>query len=72
MDEILMKLVRIKTDLDELFIVGKNIEFLGNVTEQLNVVIGTLTTAIKLNKQTRCASVKGIKNAANRNIEYDF
>ena len=62
MDEILMKLARIKTDLDELFAVGKNIEFLGNVSEQLNLVIGTLTTAIKLNKQTR-----GGGNAANRN-----
>ena len=62
MDEILMRLARIKTDLDELFAVGKNIEFLGNVSEQLNLVIGTLTTAIKLNKQTR-----GGGNAANRN-----
>jgi len=65
MDEILMKLARIKTDLDELFAVGKNIEFLGNVSEQLNLVIGTLTTAIKLNKQTR-----GGGNAANRNATF--
>ena len=62
MEAILMRLTRIKTDFDELFMEGKNIEFLGNVTEQLNVVIGTLTTAIKLNKQTR-----GGGNAANRN-----
>jgi len=65
MDEILMKLARIKTDLDELFVVGKNIEFLGNVSEQLNLVIGTLNTAIKLNKQTR-----GGGNAANRNATF--
>jgi len=65
MDEILMRLARIKTDLDELFVVGKNIEFLGNVSEQLNLVIGTLTTAIKLNKQTR-----GGGNAANRNATF--
>ena len=65
MDEILMRLARIKTDLDELFAVGKNIEFLGNVSEQLNLVIGTLTTAIKLNKQTR-----GGGNAANRNATF--
>jgi len=65
MDEILMKLARIKTDLDELFAVGKNIEFLGNVSEQLNLVIGTLNTAIKLNKQTR-----GGGNAANRNATF--
>jgi len=65
MDEILMRLARIKTDLDELFVVGKNIEFLGNVSEQLNLVIGTLNTAIKLNKQTR-----GGGNAANRNATF--
>jgi len=60
-----MRLARIKTDLDELFAVGKNIEFLGNVSEQLNLVIGTLNTAIKLNKQTR-----GGGNAANRNATF--
>jgi len=60
-----MRLARIKTDLDELFVVGKNIEFLGNVSEQLNLVIGTLNTAIKLNKQTR-----GGGNAANRNATF--
>ena len=70
MDEILMKLARIKTDLDELFAVGKNIEFLGNVSEQLNLVIGTLTTAIKLNKQTHLniPTRQGERNAANRYI----